>query len=500
MKYKYSNDTIQKKIITYLIIFVALILVLLYAVQVVFLEDIYTSMRLRNIQNEAQDITNYIEGSKKDFISEEELIKYIAGFSQESNNTYYITYLTDMELKPKTDPFSHSKVTIGINKDKDTLNALMHEAMMSKNGTAQVRSTLTYSYLNTQDGQHQIITDNFREMVTYAQIVHTPANDYVVFIRGDLQLLDPMKKTIQSEFMFIAISLGVISLILGGIISRYIGNPIVKVNQSAKELAKGNYDVTFDGRGYIEIQELSATLNYATDELSKVDELRKELIANMSHDLRTPLTMIRGYAEVMRDIPGEANPENLQIIIDETTRLSTLVNDILDMSKIEAGKQELNLTVFSLTNLVEKSITRINGLLKEEPYEIIFQRIDDVYVEADESKIGQVIYNTILNAITHIGKDNQVIVRQILDGDIVRIEIEDHGEGIAKNELPYIWEMYYRTKKNHKRSKSGSGIGLSIVKTILTQHKQEFGVRSKEGKGTTVWFELEVCNSNIKDN
>ena len=220
----------------------------------------------------------------------------------------------------------------------------------------------------------------------------------------------------------------------------------------------------------------------------------------MSHDLRTPLTMIRGYAEVMRDIPGEANPENLQIIIDETTRLSTLVNDILDMSKIEAGKQELNLTVFSLTNLVEKSITRINGLLKEEPYEIIFQRIDDVYVEADESKIGQVIYNTILNAITHIGKDNQVIVRQILDGDIVRIEIEDHGEGIAKNELPYIWEMYYRTKKNHKRSKSGSGIGLSIVKTILTQHKQEFGVRSKEGKGTTVWFELEVCNSNIKDN
>ena len=269
MKYKYSNDTIQKKIITYLIIFVALILVLLYAVQVVFLEDIYTSMRLRNIQNEAQDITNYIEGSKKDFISEEELIKYIAGFSQESNNTYYITYLTDMELKPKTDPFSHSKVTIGVNKDKDTLNALMHEAMMSKNGTAQVRSTLTYSYLNTQDGQHQIITDNFREMVTYAQIVHTPANDYVVFIRGDLQLLDPMKKTIQSEFMFIAISLGVISLILGGIISRYIGNPIVKVNQSAKELAKGNYDVTFDGRGYIEIQELSATLNYATDELSK---------------------------------------------------------------------------------------------------------------------------------------------------------------------------------------------------------------------------------------
>lgn len=123
-----------------------------------------------------------------------------------------------------------------------------------------------------------------------------------------------------------------LALIFAAIMSKKVSKPIIKINESAKELAKGNVAVHFDGEGYREITELNDTLNYAAEELSKVENLRRELIANVSHDLRTPLTMITGYAEVMRDIPGENTPENVQIIIDEANRLTSLVNDMLDIS------------------------------------------------------------------------------------------------------------------------------------------------------------------------
>jgi signal transduction histidine kinase len=264
------------------------------------------------------------------------------------------------------------------------------------------------------------------------------------------------------------------------------------MNESAKKLALGNYDADFSGNGYREINELADTLNYASRELAKTDRLQKELISNISHDLRTPLTMIKGYSEMMRDIPDENTPENVQIIIDETSRLSDLVNDMLDLSKIQAGTRKPDRQIFSLTATVRDTMQRYERLMMQENYKIEFVAREEAEVCADRGMILQVIYNLINNAINYTGEDKRVSVRQERVGDRVRISVTDTGTGIAKEEIPMIWDRYYKVDKVHKRAKIGTGLGLSIVKGILESHGAAYGVESKVGEGSNFWFELET--------
>ncbi len=236
---------------------------------------------------------------------------------------------------------------------------------------------------------------------------------------------------------------------------------------------------------------------YASRRIAKpaaTEKLQRELIANISHDLRTPLTLITGYGEVMRDLPGENTPENIQIIIDEATRLSTLVNDLLDLSKLQSGALQAQKQVFNLTDSVRAILERYSKLVEQEGFDIRFESKEEVFINADELRISQVIYNLVNNAVNHAGEDKTVIITQTVRDKLVRIEVIDHGEGIPADKLPYIWDRYYKVDKEHKRGVIGSGLGLSIVKSILDAHKAHYGVRSTQGKGSTFWFEIAYDN------
>ena len=283
-----------------------------------------------------------------------------------------------------------------------------------------------------------------------------------------------------------------LALVLALAISFRVSKPIVKINNAAKKMAKGDYGVKFEGNGYLEVAELSKTLNNTAIELGKAEKLQRELLANVSHDLRTPLTMITAYSEVMRDIPGENTPENVQVIIDEARRLTTLVNDLLDISKLQAGVTSFEMKRYNLTESIQAVIERIRKLMENEGYVIEFIHDEIVYVNADEYKIYQVLYNLINNAIAYTGEDKKITVIQKKVGSIVRIEVVDTGQGIAPEELKNVWDRYYKVDKNHKRAVTGTGLGLSIVKNILTGHNARFGVNSKVSEGSTFWFELKV--------
>jgi signal transduction histidine kinase len=250
--------------------------------------------------------------------------------------------------------------------------------------------------------------------------------------------------------------------------------------------------VQFDEHGYREIRELGRTLNYATRELSKVDDLCRELIANISHDLRTPLTMIQGYGEVMRDIPGENTPENVQIVIDEANRLTTLVNDVLDIASFQNGQQKFVSAPFNLTEAVRQTLVRYNKLVERNGYHMDFYSDGEIWVDSDEGRIIQVLCNLINNAMTYTGPDKVVRLRQITEGEVVRIEVTDTGEGIPREKMEFIWERYYRGDKVHRRSAAGSGLGLSIVRHIIDMAGGRCGVRSVLGQGSTFWFELRI--------
>ncbi len=306
-------------------------------------------------------------------------------------------------------------------------------------------------------------------------------------------MITPVEATVSTLQLQLFIITGVMILLataLAVIISRRIAKPIEQINQSAKALGSGQYDTLFNGTGYQEICELSDTLNHAASELSKVDRLRRELMANISHDLRTPLSFLYSYAEMMHDFPDEVTPEHTQIIMEETERLTSLVNDVLDISTLETGKSVPCKARYDLTESLRKAVDRMQELVKRQGYKLTFESAEKAFITADEGKISQAFHNLLLNALTYCGEDRAVTVTQRIVEDHVRIEVADHGEGIRKEDLPHIWDRYYKVDHHHKRPVAGTGLGLSIVRKIIDMHEGQYGVASEEGQGSTFWFEV----------
>ena len=329
----------------------------------------------------------------------------------------------------------------------------------------------------------------------YVRILNgTDGKRYVVMLDAELTPMSATVSTLRTQFLWIAIALLGGAMVVAYLMSRRVSRPLVRMNESARALARGEYDTVFSGQGYRETRELAQTLNYAAEELSKTDRLQKELIANISHDLRTPLTMIRGYGEVMRDLPGENTPENVQVIIDETDRLSELVSDMLDLSRLQAGTRILESEVFDLTETVRAVMARYEKLKHHDGYDIRFLAEETVYVCADRTMILQVVYNLINNAINYAGEDRRVDVCQYVKDGYVRLAVRDFGAGIEEAELPLIWDRYYKVDRVHRRAMIGTGLGLSIAKGVLEKHGASYGVRSTPGMGSEFWFELPTAD------
>lgn len=317
-----------------------------------------------------------------------------------------------------------------------------------------------------------------------------------IFICNYIQPIGTTMNIFTRQFMFVTVILMVLTLFISVVFASNISSPIIRINESAKELPQGKFEVNIDNGDYAEIKQLAETLESASKEIAKSDGLRRELMANISHDLRTPLTMIKAYAEMIRDLSGD-NPQkrerHLQVIIEETDRLTSLVNDILDLSKLQAGVTEMNLETFDFSERLSGVISRFDIMKEKDGIIIDLQAQEDIKITADITKLEQVIYNLINNAVTYTGDDNTVIVKLFRkDGGIIRFEVIDHGEGISQEYLPYIWDRYYKVSersKTHKRAKMGSGIGLSIVKNVLEQHGFGYGADSVVGEGSTFWFE-----------
>lgn len=301
---------------------------------------------------------------------------------------------------------------------------------------------------------------------------------------------------VKNMLVYISIIVLIIAALLAYYLSHRLASPIENITKSAGELSKGNFDVKFDGAGFTETKELARTLNKASYEMEKTEFYQREIIANVSHDLRTPLTMIRSYAEKIIDISGD-NPEkrnsDLHIIISETERLNRLVSEMMTISNLQSNNVELHKEYFDVVAAAEEvydSFEVLNG----EGYELHFHPCKSAYVYGDKTRIMQVMSNFISNAVKYSG-DNKYVDVQLkrLSSRKVVFHCVDHGVGIAKEDQQHVWDRYYRTSANHERDIEGTGLGLSIVKGILNLHNANFGVVSEEGKGSDFWFELDIA-------
>ena len=291
--------------------------------------------------------------------------------------------------------------------------------------------------------------------------------------------------------MIIILIVVLATIVLALSISHFIIRPIKQIENEAKQLPSGNYDSNKIITDNSETESLNNALAMANEEIKKADKAKKELIGNVSHDLITPLTMIVGYGEMMRDLPEENNEENINVIIDEAKRLSTLVDDLLDLSKSESGKIDLVKENISLNDLLSSVYKQYEGFCKSHNIDFELKTIEDKEICVDEKRIKQVLYNFINNAINYNDKDNKKIILGCeKHEDKYRIYVYDNGLGINKKDLANVWDRYYKVDKEHKRAHLGSGIGLSLSRDLLKAHDLEYGVDSKESEYSKFYFDI----------
>lgn len=466
---KKNFKTIRHTVWIYFAIFIVSILILLRLSFGVSLESTYKRMKIQNIF----DIANYI----------------LTGWSEDeftTENLDELAYDNDMCILIQ-DAYGNRVYSY----DMMANNCLLHGnyALELYRWRAEA--------LDSQSGIYYAEVNNPRfntNTMLFVMVLgdRTDPSGYI-FLNTSLEPLDSTTAIIDNQILWISIMFIILGVGISYFLARLIETPIVRITKSAKKLGQGDYSAEFDGRGYTETEVLAETLNYAASEISKVDTLRRDLIANISHDLRTPLTMVKAYAEMIRDLSGD-NPakreEHVGIIIEESDRLASLVNDILDLSKLESGTAEINKTSFSITKKIHEIMGRYTLLSEQKGYNFYVSTESNFEIEADIIKIEQVLYNLINNAVNYTGENKNVYITQlIVDDTTARIEITDTGKGIEPELLPLIFDRYYRAEKS-RREVIGTGLGLSIVKQILKQHNFKFGVRSELNVGSTFWFEV----------
>lgn len=449
-----KKNSLGVKTFSYLITFSIAILLLLYMFQIVFLKIFYERYQINNLKSVANRIIN----------------------SPETVSFEQLAYENEMCIQIYND----NKVT--------SYNVLNKDCLLNSNDKSVIK-VKNKILTSSKNSIIRVINPKYdSKSIIYG--IHY-SDDIYILLNTKLEDVNSTTYILRGQLIYITL----IMIILSGIVSYFVGKminkPILNITNKAKLMAIGNYEQDTNKYDIAEIDELNQVLNYARSEIKNTDELRRDLMANVSHDLKTPLTMIKAYAEMARDINNEnedKRKDNLNVIIDETDRLNVLVNDILELSRMQNSSDELNIESYDLIEELNQILKRYEIIKETENYNFITNIPEKAIVKADKKKINQVMYNLINNAINYTGDDLTIKINITDCKKRFLVEIIDTGKGISEEDLKFIWSKYYKNEKNHKRNIVGTGLGLSIVETILIKHKFEYGVKSKKNKGSNFYF------------
>ena len=369
---------------------------------------------------------------------------------------------------------------------------LLHESSGSFSGefgyNLNTRQLITFRQELFEEGSlYKIVQIGSTRQMLVGQL--SADGKYGIIVSTGMAQIATAAEVLRSILWPVALILLVLDLLFAMLFSRWFTRPVQQLSSGAKEIAAGNYDIQLPVVHHDEIGQLAEDFNHMAAEVKRSAQLEKDILANVSHDLRTPLTLIKGYAETVRDLTGtdaEKRTEQCNIIVDETDRLSALVNSVMELSKVQSGAEKPNLIDFDMGELCFEVAGRYDALCDQNHWHLELQADEAAPVRADPAMMERVLHNLLGNAFHHIGADGQVMLRVLPQPDGCRVEIEDHGPGIPPEDLPYIFDRYYRARQDS--GKVGTGLGLSITKAILQQHGFAFGVNSAMGQGSTFWF------------
>jgi signal transduction histidine kinase len=368
--------------------------------------------------------------------------------------------------------------------------------IMNKNGKLRVVGDFYGFFKDPAFGEHFSHNSWLTIEKTYEYLDNNNKPVYIgIYMHTSVPEANKARTEVLQLFLISVCAAVIISVILIYIFSLRLTRPLKQISNAAKVIAGGEFGKRLDIDSNDEIGELAKTFNQMVVALQNLEEMRSGFIANVSHELRTPMTSIRGFIDGILDgtIPPEKHAHYLQVVKDETIRLNRLVNNILELSRMEAGEFQLNIRQVEINELARRCILKLEALLLEKNImvEASFEE-ESIYVRADSDAIERVLYNLVHNAIKFSSEGSTIVIDIRKQKNKAYISVKDNGIGIDAAEIDMIWDRFYKSDKSRSRDKTGTGLGLAIVRNILHEHGQEIWVESEPGKGTKFTFTLDI--------
>ena len=494
--------SLRYRLMMFLCLASAFVLILVWVFVTHFMQPLYNHYIYKHLLNQVNTVVSIIESSTEP-ISTRSLPILDAQVSS-SFEASLLSAIQSRKLDASNTCFDLADSTLQhVTGFENLYPCLLHEASFttSINGKTSVWNgsvveSLRATVLSQGFVKKELVVDknvSTRQMAV-GRVAKNGDEIYSVIFCTSLARIDEAGVVLGQLMPWIFLCLMAFSVVASWLFSRWFTKPLTKLSHATRQLAEGDYSVRVNVPETDEIGLLAADFNHMAGEVSRAAQLQRDLLANVSHDLRTPLTLIKGYAETVRDLTGD-NPEKrtaqLDVIVDETDRLSGLVNSVMELSKMSSGTDKPEKMRFDLSQLCEEVAQRYEAVCAQNGYTLKLELPDpetDCTISADPAMMERVLHNLLGNAMHHIGPDNVFILRvNAPEKGTVRVEVADHGAGIAKEDLPYIFDRYYRSRSD--AGKVGTGLGLSITKAILQSHGFRFGANSTLGEGSCFWFE-----------
>ena len=497
-KIKEQFKSVRFKLFITFCIFVMFLVVCLIAINRLVLENFYMYNKTKTIKGVYQKINEYYENPSLDKNLESELKK--------------IAYKNNFDILIQADT---NLIVFSTNKDLlenvEKITNMLNMPELSKG------PNVIYSDENMQIRR---ITDNTNNL-NYILLTGKLVNEYNLYIRIPIAPIEESVRISNEALILIGLLTIIVAFFAISFITRKFTSPISQLSEITNKMAKLDFSQKYritDSDD--EINELGKNINTMSDKLestikqlrennkelekdieekSKIDEMRKQFISDVSHELKTPIALIQGYAEgLVENVNKDEESKKFyaEVILDESNKMDELVKQLLELMKLEYGKREFNNKKFDLNELIREVIRKCHVMLEEKNIEVIFNQNEPIYVYADDFYIDQVVTNYFTNAIKNAEEINgkkQIKITIEKNNNKIRVFVFNTGKNIAQDDLDRVWGRFYKVDSSRNRENGGSGIGLSIVKAIQTNYKNSYGVENKED-GVEFYFDINLSD------